>query len=680
MSDKYALIIGNTEYTDPGLAQLSAPGKDAKDLACVLRDKEIGSFEDVNILLNQPEYVVREAIDRFFDQKKPDDLLVLYFSGHGVRDELGALYLAVKNTIRTRLRSTAIKSDYIREAMDQSRSKRQVLILDCCNSGAFAPGTKAATGASIGTATAFDSGYGRIILTASDSTQFAWEGDKVIGNTDNSLFTHYLVEGLKGAADLDGDGRITVDELYDYAYEKVRLATPKQTPSKFSNKQQGEIVLRQSTREENIKPQPLPAELMEEIEDTRPYVREAAVQKLEKILKGKNIGLAHSAREALKKVAADENTTRRVAQSAKQALESFPLIEKKAKEENQPFAAQKLEQKKIDVAAKETKGASVVAKPESKKSQKTPMWGIGLLALAIISLCSWGVFKIGPRLFAPSPTQALVETPLPAETSAIPETSTPSPTETSIPTPPLGIGSTMIGNDGAIVVYVPAGEFIMGSDSDTDEQPIHTVYLDAFWIDQTEVTNAMYAKCMSAGACQPPLGNSSSTRSSYYGNSEFNDYPVIYVDWDQAKSYCAWAGRRLPTEAQWEKAASWDDQTKTKRVYPWGDSIDCTFANYSDAKGICTSDTTKVGIYLSGASFYNVYDMTGNVWEWVNDWYGKNYYQSSPVSNPLGPDSGQFHVVRGSSWYDGYGVRSAFRGQFESDFGHILGFRCAVSP
>src|SRR5919108_2423318 len=266
MSGKFALIIGNTEYTDPGLAQLTAPGMDIEDFARVLKDTEVCAFDEVNLILNQPEYVIRGAIDEFFDQKKPDDLLVLYFSGHGVRDDLGALYLAVKNTIRNRLRSTAIKSDYIREAMDQSRSKRQVLILDCCNSGAFAPGTKAAAGVSIGTASAFEAGYGRIILTASDATQFAWEGDKVIGETDNSLFTHFLVEGLEGEADSDGNGSITVDELYDYAYEKVKLTTPKQTPSKFSSKQQGEIVLRQITRLEDIKSVPLPSPILDSIE------------------------------------------------------------------------------------------------------------------------------------------------------------------------------------------------------------------------------------------------------------------------------------------------------------------------------------------------------------------------------------------------------------------------------
>src|SRR5258705_8184030 len=130
MSGKYALIIGNTEYTDPGLAQLTAPGKDAEDFARVLKSDDICAFDNVDILLNEPEFVVREAIDEFFDQKKPDHLLVLYFSGHGVRDELGALYLAAKNTNRFRLRSTAIKSDFIRDVMDQSRSKRQVLIMD----------------------------------------------------------------------------------------------------------------------------------------------------------------------------------------------------------------------------------------------------------------------------------------------------------------------------------------------------------------------------------------------------------------------------------------------------------------------------------------------------------------------------------------------------------------------
>jgi len=255
MSGKFALIIGNTEYADPGLAQLTAPGKDADDFARVLRVKDLCGFDDVNILLNQSSNTISEAIDKFFDRKKPDDLLVLYFSGHGVRDEYGSLYLAVKNTNRSLLRSTAIKSDFIREAMDQCRSRRQVLLLDCCNSGAFAQGTKAEIGGSVGTARAFEgSGYGRIILTASDATQFAWEGDKVIGGeSTNSLFTHFLVKGLEGEADGNSDGIITVDELYDYAYGQIVNLTPKQTPGKWSYREQGNIILRQYAPEAEMK-------------------------------------------------------------------------------------------------------------------------------------------------------------------------------------------------------------------------------------------------------------------------------------------------------------------------------------------------------------------------------------------------------------------------------------------
>ena len=416
MSGKYALIIANTDYADPGLAQLTAPGKDAEDFARVLKDQAICEFEDVKVLLNQSSSFVIEAIDEFFDLKKPDDLLVLYFSGHGVRDELGILYLAVKNSNRFRLRSTAIKSDFIREAMDQSRSKRQVLILDCCNSGAFAQGTKAATGVSIGTASAFEAGYGRVILTASDSTQFAWEGNRIIGETDNSLFTHFLVEGLKGAADLDGDGQITVDELYDYAYEQVKRITPKQTPSKFSTKQQGEIVLRQQIRMEDIKPVSLPGELLDEIEDTRPYVREAAVLKLEKILLGKNIGLARSAKEALEKIAVDDNTTRRVAHMATRALESVQQVEeaeesdRTRRTEGEPTSREYVQAGGAVEPKSETMplAAQELIKPRTMISRRVLYTGI--ITILAIGLALWaGSFALRNRGTILTPTRFATE-------------------------------------------------------------------------------------------------------------------------------------------------------------------------------------------------------------------------------------------------------------------------------
>ena len=330
MSGKFALIIANTEYNDPGLPQLNAPSKDAEDFARVLRSPGLCAFDEVDIVLNQTEHVVRDSIYSFFNQAKKDDLLLLFFSGHGIRDDLGTLYLAVKDTDRFRLPITAISKDFVLSVSDRSRTKRQVIVLDCCNSGAFAEGTKAEIGGSMGMTRALE-GYGRFILTASDAVQFAWEGNKVIGETDKSLFTHFLVKGLEGEADIDSDGRITVDELYDYAFDQISRVTPKQTPTKSSSKVEGEIVLRQNIRIEDTRPIPLSPELLDEIEDTRPYVREAAVQKLEKILKGRNIGQARSAREALEKIVQDENTTRRVSQAATRVLDFFAWKNKKPK-------------------------------------------------------------------------------------------------------------------------------------------------------------------------------------------------------------------------------------------------------------------------------------------------------------------------------------------------------------
>lgn len=376
MNAKYALIIANSEYTDPGLAQLSAPGRDAKELGRVLDSPEICAFDDVVMLLNENSSKVGEAIDYFLSNRKPDDLLVLYFSGHGVRDEFGSLYLAVRNTNRGRLHSTAIKSDFIRELMDHSRSKRQILILDCCNSGAFTQGTKAAVGVSIGTASAFEAGYGRIILTASDSTQYAWEGDEVIGETDNSLFTHFLIEGLDGEADLDGDGQITVDELYDYAYEKVKLTTPKQTPSKFSSKQQGEIVLRENISIEDIKPVPLPAELIHAIENPLPFVREGAIRQLEGILKGRNIGLARTARETLERIA-EEDDSRAVSHAARQALDAVrqteqlaiqkAIEERKTREEEE---ARRVETQKAEAAEQQVKAEAKLLEAQKIEQER----------------------------------------------------------------------------------------------------------------------------------------------------------------------------------------------------------------------------------------------------------------------------------------------------------------------
>ena len=259
----------------------------------------------------------------------------------------------------------------------------------------------------------------------------------------------------------------------------------------------------------------------------------------------------------------------------------------------------------------------------------------------------------------------------PSRTSTPRPTATPTPTLTPLPT--LGVGSMKTSTvDGMVQVFVPAGPFTMGSDNgDSDERPVHTVTLDAYWIDQTEVTNSMYASCVAAAACQPPGDSSSYTRSSYYGDVSYADYPVIYVSWKDAYAYCEWAERRLPTEAEWEKAARGTDA----RTYPWGEDVSCDQANYFS----CVGDTTRVGSYATGASPYRALDMAGNVWEWVADWYDSRYYESSPNRNPPGPASGQYRVLRGGSWdYYGNLIRASFRSNVNpTNRNSNVGFRCA---
>jgi formylglycine-generating enzyme required for sulfatase activity len=281
---------------------------------------------------------------------------------------------------------------------------------------------------------------------------------------------------------------------------------------------------------------------------------------------------------------------------------------------------------------------------------------------------------------------------------ATPTVTPPAPTEEPTPAgPSLGDARTRA-TDGMVVVYVPAGEFQMGStDKEVDaviargnelgiglkqdffenEQPAHTVVLDAYWIDRTEVTNGQYAWCVAAGACEPPTDSGGFTRESYYGDSAYDDYPVIWVNWYQADAYCEWAGGRLPTEAEWEYAARGPEG----RVYPWGnDEPDCALLNYWAEDGRCVGGTAPVGSYPDGASWCEVLDMSGNVWEWVWDWYGT--YPSGRQENPMGPSSGDYRPLRGSSWYHSWDtVRSAARAPAEpGDSMPWVGIRCAMSP
>jgi formylglycine-generating enzyme required for sulfatase activity/serine/threonine protein kinase len=325
-----------------------------------------------------------------------------------------------------------------------------------------------------------------------------------------------------------------------------------------------------------------------------------------------------------------------------------------------------------------------------RQIEQRTIWGLLALLLLIFSLgagatlLSEGRLPGGSEAAATATLQSQIIAALTAITTVTP---TPAPTETLAPTPAPFVDS----QTGARMLLVPGGIFRMGfDDSERDERPSRVVRLDPYFLDETEVTNGQYAVCVEAGACRPPSIANPTYHPAYYGSPAYENYPAVYVTWGQANTFCQWRGARLPTEAEWERAAGFDPVELKKLRYPWGDEFDGRLANFCDRNcprdsrdaGVNDGhrDTAPVGSFPDGRSPLGFSDMAGNVMEWVADWYDHRYYETGTATNPMGPVEGEVKVVRGGSYLSTAADLTVTRRLRYHPNGALgtLGFRCAM--
>ncbi len=334
------------------------------------------------------------------------------------------------------------------------------------------------------------------------------------------------------------------------------------------------------------------------------------------------------------------------------------------------------------------------SKPPQKPPRSFRFWFFGgALVLIILFIAGYtlGIIPTTPtptltnsptqtKTFSPGAIPNATNTPtvvLPTATMTL--TSSPTRTSTSTPSPTPSITSlpAEVTVDGVTMMLIPAGEFTMGNNNGKpEEQPAHPVYLDSYYIDKYEVTNNNYKKCVQENKCEEPLYSYSTQRKNYFSTLLYSNYPVIFVRWEMAKTYCEWRGARLPTEAEWEKAARGTDG----QMYPWGDKFDCKYTNFDHCERF--RDTVPVTEFESGQNVYQVFNMAGNVWEWVADWYSDSYYKDyeelTTKTPPEGPSTGTHRVIRGGGFntpWESFQITNR-EGRDPTSPGSHVGFRC----
>lgn len=701
---KIALLIGVSEY-EPGLNPLPATVKDVEAMGRVLADSEKGDFT-IQVLKNPQRQEMEEAIYQLFAHRQKDDLLLFYFSGHGVKDESGKLFLSTRATRKDNgrlVKPTAVAASFLHESMNESKSERQVIILDCCFSGAIAKGLTLKDDGAVNLQEQLG-GKGRAILTSSSSTQYSFEQE----GSELSIYTRYLVEGIdKGAADLDGDGWISPDELHEYASSKVTEAAPAMTPKFYPVEEGYKILLAKSPKDDpKLKYRKQLEVIAHEDEGQISEVNRSYLDELRKEL---NLSLEEANTiefEVLEPYRQRKIKLQRYEQVFVQAIQKqYPLSEKTRK------ALKRLQQtlrlRDEDVALIEKKVFQQrrrFSRHLLTRQQFFKLAGLGGTGF-IVTIIFRTFQNILPQHTSSSPSIQKSIPPqrkLPLEVFKFDVVIVDARgKETDSRQKQAKLFSEQLSNAVSLeMVSIPGGTFLMGSPTDelerrNSESPQHSVTIKPFFMGKFQVTQAQWQ--IVAGF--PKVKIDLNPNPSYFKGA---NRPVEQVSWYQAVEFCdrlsQKTGRnyRLPSEAEWEYAC----RAGTTTPFHFGETIRTDLANYrgedmkingnlsrgsygDGPKGIYRKETIEVGSFPANA--FGLYDMHGNVWEWCADHWHENY-EGAPNDGSiwLSSDENSSRLLRGGSWYNDPGycrsaVRNYDRPGFNNSYG--IGFRvvCAAA-
>jgi len=669
---KVALLIGVSNYQS-GLNSLPAAVRDIEAMQGVLQHPDFGAFDEIRRLPNPGLLAMRSAIAELFGDRDTDDLVLLYFSGHGVTDEYGKFFLTNCDTQKKgRLnKATVVEAGFVHDLMENCDSERQVIILDCCHSGAFPEGMKARDAGSTIDLKQQLGGRGRIVLTSSAATEYSFERE----GEDLAIYTRYLVEGIQtGAADLDGDGAVSVNELHDYVREKVRKAAPAMQPERYVF-QDGEKIL--------LSKAPVSDPQRHYRQEVQKRIRNGklsgiSIRSLREIARKTGVSIADAAeieaaelkpyqelqqkldnyREAFLEAVQVKS---RISEETRSELQDYQQVLGLRNEDIQPIESEILADLPVDVALDqieaETAPSEVFSQIPSASPSPSPS-PIFEFEVVTLEVQTSGLFGRNTEL---------VKRSRPAKAEYFREA---------------------LGNNVFLdMVSIPGGSFQMGAaqneeGANPDEYPQHSVTITPFYMGKFAITQAQW-KAISA---LPKINHDLNSDSASFDSANFKgaNRPVEQVSWFEAVEFCdrltQKTGKpyRLPSEAEWEYAC----RAGTTTPFHFGETLSTDLANYdgnctysSGKKGQYREQITDVGSFSPNA--LGLYDMHGNVWEWCSNRWHDNYDRVPSDGSDWEAGDSEYRLLRGGSWYVNPRLcRSAFRLRYMPEYRDIsVGFR-----